>query len=421
MHHERILPSWIAIEHPHTHLTLRTRSRRQIRILKNGAASEQQIGALQDHAAPGLQNAGPLFEHVHHFPSPKVLDHVNGHHFVRTVVAERREFVEVANDVRLFARTTGGDVDVTRRGGRQVGVRITGLRLDGRRVDERVSFDEGFHPPDLPKREAGEEFARWSTRTGSVRIRAVEGEVPVVVSLRLSAPERCRVRLATDDAAQTVEVGPEPAWFEVTLPPGTFDVINNAGSELYRGGYGGDRGFLHRDRGQYDRPAEVFAWCGAAVLLRREYLDAVGHFDDRLFLYYEDTDLSWRGRLAGWRYLYEPAAVVRHRHSASSGEHSPVFIYHTQRNRLLVILKLAPWREVAGVFSAEGARFVRGLIADIAWRMVRLHPPALGNTRQRLRIYRGVASLAPAMLRDRRTMRCTVSRSAVVRRWEVTK
>ena len=63
-----------------------------------------------------------------------------------------------------------------------------------------------------------------------------------------------------------------------------------------------------RDEGQYDEPAEVFAWCGGGVLLRPAYLDEVGLFDERFFLYYEDTDLSWRGRARGWRYRYVPDA-----------------------------------------------------------------------------------------------------------------
>ena len=63
----------------------------------------------------------------------------------------------------------------------------------------------------------------------------------------------------------------------------------------------------------------MFAWCGGAVLLRRRYLDDVGLFDERFFLYYEDTDLSWRGRLRGWRYVYVPGAVVRHHHAPVVG------------------------------------------------------------------------------------------------------
>ena len=41
---------------------------------------------------------------------------------------------------------------------------------------------------------------------------------------------------------------------------------------------------------------------GGAVLLRPAYLADVGLFDERFFLYYEDTDLSARGRARGWRY-----------------------------------------------------------------------------------------------------------------------
>ena len=39
-----------------------------------------------------------------------------------------------------------------------------------------------------------------------------------------------------------------------------------------RAGYGGDRGFLERDTGQYEAAADVFAWCGAGVLFRPAYL-----------------------------------------------------------------------------------------------------------------------------------------------------
>jgi hypothetical protein len=42
-----------------------------------------------------------------------------------------------------------------------------------------------------------------------------------------------------------------------------------------------------------------------------------------------------------WTIRYEPAAVVRHVHSATSVEWSPTFVFHTDRNRLLVLVKNA--------------------------------------------------------------------------------
>ena len=37
-----------------------------------------------------------------------------------------------------------------------------------------------------------------------------------------------------------------------------------------------------------------------------------GFFDRTFFMYFEDVDLGWRGRLAGWSAVYEPRAVVHH-------------------------------------------------------------------------------------------------------------
>ena len=116
-------------------------------------------------------------------------------------------------------------------------------------------------------------------------------------------------------------------------------LLNSAGLQLLRDGRGADRGFRQRDEGQFDQPGDVFGACGAAMLLRRMMLDDVGFFDDRLFMYYEDLDLCWRARRRGWKFVYEPAAVVRHVHCGSSSEASPFFCFHVERNRVLVNLK----------------------------------------------------------------------------------
>ena len=59
---------------------------------------------------------------------------------------------------------------------------------------------------------------------------------------------------------------------------------------------------LLRDRPLDELPAEpypVFAAPGAAPVFRRDVFDALGGYEERFFLYYEDVDLAFRAVLAG--------------------------------------------------------------------------------------------------------------------------
>jgi GT2 family glycosyltransferase len=311
---------------------------------------------------------------------------------------------------------------------RMLGVRVSGVRLDAARVDDRLAFDEGFHAAEAAVAADAEEIACWSSAIGALRIAADTSDgaaPPSTISVRLSCLEPRRVTLrptsldgAVDDVSVTVDR--DPVWVDVPIPPEPFDVINNVGSNLFAGGFGGDRGFLEVDRGQYDEPAEVFAWCGGAVLLRRSYLDEVGVFDERFFIYYEDTDLSWRGRLRDWTYVYDPGAVVRHHHAQSSGVGSPVFRYHTERNRLLVLAKNAPWRLAWRSGLGEVRRLVGAVVRQYAIRPLTLRLPIRAEVVHRSKVCRGYLALLPAMLRDRWTMKPKVSRESLME-WEVVK
>jgi GT2 family glycosyltransferase len=57
---------------------------------------------------------------------------------------------------------------------------------------------------------------------------------------------------------------------------------------------------------------------GACLLLRRTAFGAVGGFDERYFIYFEDVDLCVRLSAAGFRVRYDPTVVVAHRHRAAS-------------------------------------------------------------------------------------------------------
>jgi GT2 family glycosyltransferase len=67
-----------------------------------------------------------------------------------------------------------------------------------------------------------------------------------------------------------------------------------------------------------DEPRTVDWVMGAALLLRREALDAVGLFDEDFFIYFEEVDLCLRLHRAGWEMRYFPAVTVVHYESQFS-------------------------------------------------------------------------------------------------------
>ena len=139
-------------------------------------------------------------------------------------------------------------------------------------------------------------------------------------------------------------------------------IVQNTGSVVDRSGNSRDRGYGEPDGPAFGETDEVFAWCGAAVLLRSDYLRDVGRFEERFFLYYEDTDLSWRGQSRGWRYQYVPSAEAWHVHGASTGLDGRQAEGLQSRNRLIVMTRNAPprllllaWsRAILGVFRRGG-------------------------------------------------------------------
>ena len=202
-----------------------------------------------------------------------------------------------------------------------------------------------------------------------------------------------------------VPVGTQPTQVTVAIEGRSIDVLNNVGSVVFADGAGADRGWLDEDTGQFDDPTEVFAWCGGAVLMRPAYLADVGLFDERFFLYYEDTDLSWRGRARGWRYRTVPQSRVRHLHAASSGEGSEVFAYHVERNRLLMLVKNAP----AAMALRQVLRYVLVTASyarrDVVRPALSGHRPRLTVVRRRVISFVGFLRLLGPMVADRRRLR----------------
>ena len=88
---------------------------------------------------------------------------------------------------------------------------------------------------------------------------------------------------------------------------------------------------------------EIFTPCAAAALYRRDVLLETGGFDKIYFCYFEDVDLGFRLRLAGYRCLYVPDAVVHHVGSALTGRNTDFTVYHGHRNLVWSYFKNMPW------------------------------------------------------------------------------
>ncbi|NLA36835.1 MAG: glycosyltransferase [Actinobacteria bacterium] len=114
--------------------------------------------------------------------------------------------------------------------------------------------------------------------------------------------------------------------------------INSLGTELTPWTEGTERWFGAVDRPNL-APHDTWGFSGGGVLLRAETLRATGLFDPSWFAYYEDTDLAWRIRRAGWRIECAPDAVLHHLHGGSAGPEAQGFFFLNYRNWLLTVLR----------------------------------------------------------------------------------
>jgi GT2 family glycosyltransferase len=117
------------------------------------------------------------------------------------------------------------------------------------------------------------------------------------------------------------------------------EIVNTCGCDVHISGLATCRG-LGRAREDYSIGGEVAAISGAAFVIRKRVFDLLGGFDDAMFLYMEDIDLSWRARLAGWHTLYVPESIVRHDYELKI---TRLKTFWQERNRYLMLLKSLRW------------------------------------------------------------------------------
>ena len=119
------------------------------------------------------------------------------------------------------------------------------------------------------------------------------------------------------------------------------DAIDWCGGVWHEGAYEKTRDPAEFERWRSQWPERVWL-VGTALLVSRALVDRIGDFDEKLFAYYEDNDISRRSAAAGFRNVVVSDAAVRH-HSGNlkerPGERPPYYYYLMVRNELLLMRK----------------------------------------------------------------------------------
>jgi GT2 family glycosyltransferase len=158
----------------------------------------------------------------------------------------------------------------------------------------------------------------------------------------------------------------------------------------------------------HDRARSVPWVLGAAIGIRREAFNSVGGFDEDFYMYYEEVDLCYRLRQAGWEVMYNPEAAIIHAGGASTAQRRAEMIlqlyaslgrfYHKHYNRVrqveyhLLILAVAQarlWRDRRMLHRAGDERSKARLGEDVqVWRRLsQLSREALGRFITKQHIY----------------------------------
>lgn len=182
--------------------------------------------------------------------------------------------------------------------------------------------------------------------------------------LGFAAANNVGVRWAMAEGAKYVvllndDAFPEEKWLEelvsaaeggervgVVGPKVLFDAdrqfINSTGLTFNLAGLAWDRGIGRVDCARWDKPCALVGVTGASMLLSCRMLREVGLLDEGYPVYYEDLDLCIRARMAGYRVVYAPRAVVSHLYSATYGAWSKGKEFRSTFSRARFIAKLFP-------------------------------------------------------------------------------
>lgn len=235
-----------------------------------------------------------------------------------------------------------------------VGILLEQIHLNDCSLQQLVRYRDGFY-----EKESGVIPSRWTNGKATILIPCDLRKKSVDFTLTIrsqKSPTRLKTQIEIrvgnislmSDVLDSHEVKQYNISFPLEKHTSHFQYeVQNAGSIVFRNGYGRDRGAVVKEKEQFyelDGPffheaKEVGAFCGVSVIIRKSLFNIIGKFDDLFFMYYEDTDMSLTLRRMGYKLWFEPKSILYHIHSGSSKEWSPFFVYNVEKNHLAFLIK----------------------------------------------------------------------------------
>lgn len=195
------------------------------------------------------------------------------------------------------------------------------------------------------------------SKANNLGARASKGELLLFLNsdtqVRLWALDRLVAFL--EDHSEVGIVGPR-----VVYPNGRYQLSAGAlpslwqewkDRRLYRRVRSGDEDLRERVARKFQAPREVGWVTGSCLMIRRELFEALGGFDESIFMYFEDKDLCKRAAERGSKVVYFPEAEIIHVLGGSSSE---------ERARLQRI-----YRESQGTYYRKHHGWLSNLILNL--------------------------------------------------------
>lgn len=132
--------------------------------------------------------------------------------------------------------------------------------------------------------------------------------------------------------------------------PHNFEYAGAAGGFIDYLGYPFCRGrilsHIEQDKGQYDKPLEIFWASGACLFIRSRVYWEAGGLDDDFFAHMEEIDLCWRAKNLGYSNWCIPESKVYHVGGGTLPNNNPRKLYYNYRNSLYMLYKNLPKRNL---------------------------------------------------------------------------